>query len=200
VPNVARIKIGNEERCTRDIEAGQYTYDEATRSLRAVDNRRETIGQRLQLSMLERCPSASTPTVKLNVVDNSQQFVYCATPNRFVKAGEYNYDYASDNLQPVGTSPVTSQPGTTPTDSRKQALQRDYGLQVMDTCPSLRTGLVVVAVQDSTQPNQGSVYCAQPNRVVKAGEYVYNNATGNLETAQKTEQCTVSLGGICIVK
>ncbi|OLP16431.1 hypothetical protein BST81_20835 [Leptolyngbya sp. 'hensonii'] len=202
VPNVARVKFGNEERCTRDIDPGLYTYDDASRSLKIVDTRRDTIGQRLQLSMLEKCPPAGTTTVKINVLDpqDGQRYVYCATPNRYVSAGEYSYDLTADRLQPVTTGSTPTTPTTTQSDERRVLLQRDYGLTTLDACPTQRTSLVVVAFPDPSQATQGYVYCAQPNRLVQAGEYVYNNKTGDLEVARKAEQCTVSLGGVCIVK
>lgn len=205
VPNVARIKIGGEERCTRDIEVGQYTYDEASRSLKVVDTRKDAIGQRLQLSMLERCPTVTTSVVKINVSDpqDGRQYTYCANPTRFVAAGDYTYDLTSDRLQPgSGSSPI-SQPSTTPpaaNDERRQLLQREYGLTVLDNCPPSRSSLVVVAFADASAANQGYVYCANPNRFLAAGEYVYNATTARLEPARKVQDCAFSLSGICLIK
>lgn len=210
VPNVAKIKIGNEERCTRDIEAGSYTYDAASASIKPVDNRRELIAQKLQVTVLERCPAAGTPTVQILVREpqDGKDYTYCANPTRYVKAGTYRYDIGSDDLRAVdattaqpSTGTQTGSTGTTAAnDQRRQLLQNDYGLRVLDGCPAARTNLVVVSFPDQ-QANQNYVYCANPNRLVTAGEYTYNAKTGNLDAAKKpAPACTVSIGGVCIVK
>jgi hypothetical protein len=212
VPNVAKIKIGTDERCTRDIEAGVYIYDAATSSIKPVDNRRELLAQRLQLTLLDQCPPAGTATVQITVKEpqDGKDYTYCANPTRFVKAGAYRYDIAADELKPIdattATNPTptptptpTSSPSTAP-DPRRQLLQDDYGLRVLDGCPAARSSLVVVSFTDP-QSAQKYVYCANPNRVIVAGEYTYNNQTQKLEPAkQPAPDCTISLGGVCIVK
>jgi len=207
VPNVARIKIGSDERCTRDIEAGQYIYDPTNKRISLVDTRRDLLTQRLQVTVLDRCPTPTTTVAQITLTDpqDSKDYTYCAMPTRFVKAGTYRYNVATDELQPttiaqpVPAQPVPAQPALPQTpDSRRQILQSDYGLTVLDTCPPARTSLVVVSFPES---NQSYVYCAQPNRLLTAGEYTYNATTGNLDPAQKpAPACTVSVGGICLVK
>ncbi len=123
VPNVAKITIGSEERCTRDVEAGQYTYNESSRSIK-----------------------------------------------------------------------LATASGQTTTDERRQLLSNEYGLKVLDNCPTDRTSVTVVSFPESAQ-----TYCATPNRVIKAGQYTYNASTGNLDPAQ-TRQCAVNVGGVCVVK
>jgi hypothetical protein len=216
VPNVAKIKIGTDERCTRDIEAGVYIYDAATSSIKPVDNRRELLAQRLQLTLLDQCPAAGTPTVQITVKEpqDGKDYIYCANPTRFVKVGTYRYDIAADELKPIDpTTAVNPTPTPTPTssptptpsptvapDPRRQLLQDDYGLRVLEGCPAARNSLVVVAFTDP-QSAQNYVYCANPNRVIVAGEYLYNNQTQKLEPAkQPAPDCTISLGGVCIVK
>ncbi|MGA7935909.1 MAG: hypothetical protein WCA35_20320 [Kovacikia sp.] len=204
VPNVARIKIGAEERCTRDIESGQYTYDEATRRITLVDSRRDLLAQRLQVNVLERCPSPATSVAQITLTDpqDGRDYLYCATPTRFVKAGIYRYNVNTDELVPTTTTQTPTQP-TTPTtpqqsDSRRQILRQEYGLRVLDNCPAARNSLVVVSFPEG---DQSYVYCANPNRLIAAGEYTYNAATGNLDPAKKpAPDCTVSIGGICLVK
>ncbi|MCS6812196.1 MAG: hypothetical protein NZ772_01275 [Cyanobacteria bacterium] len=210
IPDVARIRIGAEERCTRDIGPGLYTYNPTSQSITLVDQRRDVVAQRLQLTLLDTCPPPGTATVRITVPASAQaqQATYCANPSRFVAAGDYTYDIATDKLTPVTTAaqpttpttPATPQaPATTP-DPRRQLLQTDYGLTVLDSCPPARGSLVVVAFPERNNPTQGFVYCANPNRLVPAGDYVYNQASNQLERAVKAEQCTVSLAGICIVK
>ncbi|MCL6433492.1 MAG: hypothetical protein K6T90_04620 [Leptolyngbyaceae cyanobacterium HOT.MB2.61] len=207
VPNVARIRIGNEERCTRDIEAGVYTYDDTTKRIILVDSRRELLAQRLQVNVLERCPSPATSVAQITMTDpqDGKDYTYCATPTRFIKAGTYRYNVTTDDLSPTTGTLVTTQPTPQPSpspiaanDSRRQLLQTDYGLTVLDGCPAARTNLVVVAFPEN---NQNYIYCANPNRLVRAGEYTYNATTGNLDPAQKpAPACTVSIGGVCLVK
>lgn len=209
VPNVARIKIGNEERCTRGIEAGVYVYDQATASVKQVDQRRELIGQRLQLSMLERCPSVTTSVVQIGTIDpqDGRNHVYCATPNRFVKAGTYRYDISRDDLiptdaagvqNPTGTSTTGTSTSPTTADARRDRLQTEFGLRVLDNCPPARTSLAVISFPEN---NESYIYCANPNARVPAGEYTYNTARNSLEPAKRpAPACTVSVGGICLVK
>ncbi len=217
VPNVAKIKIGTEERCTRDIEAGVYLYEEASKSIKIVDARRDLIAKQLQVAVLDRCPAAGTPVVQITMTEpqDGRDYTYCATPNRYVQAGGYRYNSTTDTLtplnsasigttQPVITQPVTTQPPITqppitqvPTDSRRQQLQRDYGLAVLDNCPSARSSYVVVNYPEANQIYQ---YCATPTRFLTAGEYTYNPTTGNLDAAAKPANCTVTIGGICVVK
>lgn len=203
VPNVARITIGNEERCTRDIEPGMYTYDANTRRISMVDSRRDLLAQRLQLNVLERCPSPATSVAQITMTDpqDGRDYTYCATPTRFVRAGAYRYNPNTDDLSPISSTGTPTQPtspiGTQP-DNRRQMLQTEYGLTVLDGCPAARTGLVVVSFPEN---NQSYIYCANPNRLVRAGEYTYNASTGNLDTAQQSAPaCTVSIGGVCLVK
>jgi hypothetical protein len=211
VPNVARIKIGNDERCTRDIEPGQYVYDSSSKSIKLVDTRRDLLAQRLQITVLERCPAnpATVAQIVMNDPQDGKDYTYCATPTRFVKAGAYRYDVLNDDLKPIAAAqvpapaptPAPTSPQTVSTsvpDARRQVLQADYGLSVLDNCPAARSSLVVVTFPET---DQSYVYCARPNRVVVAGEYTYNAQTGNLDPArQPAPQCTVSVGGICIVK
>lgn len=204
VPNVALIKIGSAERCTRDIEPGQYVYDATTKRIALIDTRRELLAQRLQITMLEKCPSPATSVVQIVTQDtNGKDYIYCATPNRYVSAGTYRYDMGADKLTPVTTTattpptPGTPTPTTTNPDPRRDLLQQDYGLTVLANCPAARTSLVIVNFPEA---NQVYTYCANPNRLVKAGEYVYNTEKDALEVAKKTPDCTLLLGGVCIVK
>lgn len=126
VPNIAKITIGSEERCTRDVEAGQYTYDESSRSIK-----------------------------------------------------------------------LASASGQTTTDKRRQLLQNEYGLRVLESCPTNRNNVAVVSFPESSQTY---TYCATPNRAIPAGLYTYNASTGNIDPAEKPQQCTVNVGGVCLVK
>ena len=211
VPNVAKIRIGTEERCTRDIEAGVYVYEEASKSIKIVDARRDLIARQLQVSVLERCPTTGMPVAQITMTEpqDGRDYTYCATPSRYVQAGNYRYNSTTDTLTPLSTAstgvtppPITQPPiipPTTPlpTDSRRQQLQRDYGLTVLDNCPASRSSYVVVNFPEANQIYQ---YCATPTRFLRAGEYTYNATTGNLDAATKPVNCTVTIGGICVVK
>jgi len=207
IPNVAKIKIGAEERCTRDIEPGVYVYEDATKSIKIVDARRDLIAKQLQVTVLDRCPTAGIPVAQITIAEpqDGRDYTYCATPSRFVQAGSYRYNSITDTLTPLSTAstgttpPPTTLPPTTPlpTDSRRQQLQRDYGLAVLDNCPAARSAYVVVNFPEANQIYQ---YCAPPTRFLTAGEYTYNSTTGNLDAATKPANCTVTIGGICIVK
>lgn len=206
VPNVARIKIGADERCTRDIEVGQYIYDDATKRIALVDTRRDLLIQRLQLTLLDRCPTTSSSVVQITITDpqDSKDYTYCANPTRFVKAGSYRYNVSTDELQPTttaqtSTTPTTSLPTSTAQtpDARRQLLQTDYGLTVLDNCPANRANVVQISFPEGTQTFE---YCANPNRLVKAGKYVYNTQTASLDPDRKPANCTVAIGGLCILK
>jgi hypothetical protein len=205
VPNVAKIKIGNEERCTRDIEPGSYTYDDTSRSLKLVDTRRDVLVQRLQLNILDRCPSPATSVAQITTTDpqDGRDYTYCATPNRYVAAGAYRYNPSTDTLTAATATPTpppttpTPPPTNQPPDPRRQLLQNEYGLNVLDACPASRTSVAIVNFPEGSQVYQ---YCATPNRLFTAGEYTYNKTTGNLDRAAKPTNCTVTIGGICIVK
>lgn len=202
VPNVARIKIGTEERCTRDIEPGVYAYDTTTKSIKLVDARRELLAEKLQLTILDRCPSPATSVAQITLTDpqDGRDYTYCANPNRYVQAGTYRYNPATDRLtaanvvQPTPTTPIPVDPLA---ESRRKLLQDDYGLRVLDNCPPARSAYVVVNFAEEGQLYQ---YCANPNRLFAAGEYNYNAKTGSLDKATKPANCTISVGGICLLK
>ncbi|NJP09832.1 MAG: hypothetical protein HC866_10365 [Leptolyngbyaceae cyanobacterium RU_5_1] len=204
IPNVAKIKIGAEERCTRDIEPGLYVYEDASRSLKLVDTRRDLLAQRLQLTVLDRCPPSGALVAQIIVTEpqDGKDYTYCAAPNRYVQAGNYRYNMTTDTLTPIssiqtGTTPTPSTPIVQPADARRQLLQSEYGLTVLDNCPPARSSYVVVNFPEGSQIYQ---YCANPNRLVAAGEYNYNANSGALERATKSTNCTVTIGGICILK
>ncbi|HIK15115.1 MAG TPA: hypothetical protein IGS53_07505 [Leptolyngbyaceae cyanobacterium M33_DOE_097] len=200
---------------TRLVKAGEYVYDIANDELKprtvaqtpgtsttnpsASDPRRQTLQRDYGLTVLNACPGTTSNLVVVTFNEYGQVYTYCANPNRFVKAGEYIYDIASNELKPatVGQTPGTSTPNASTTDPRRQLLQTEFGLSVLDTCPQVKTSSVVVYFQENSQVY---TYCATPNRVFPAGEYAYNPNTRNLQSTKREEQCTVSLGGVCIVK
>ena len=129
-----------------------------------------------------------------------QTYTYCANPTRFVRAGEYTYDLRIGELKPGAPADQTPSSPTTPsstTDSRKQTLQRDFGLTVLDNCPASTSSLVVVSYPEGGQTYR---YCANPNRVFPAVQYTYNASNRRLEQAKKPQSCTIELGGICIIR
>jgi hypothetical protein len=196
VPNVATITIGNEQRCTRDIASGQYVYQESTRSLKAVNATREILARELQLTILDQCPTAvGRPVVRISVTEPqvATTSTYCANPTRFIQAGNYTYNIQTDEFQPVGTAQnPSSSPTSQTTDQRKQFLLNEYGLRLLNSCPQVRTNVVEVTFPEGT-------YCATPNRLITAGKYTYNAATGEIDPAEKPQQCTFRVAGICVV-
>jgi YD repeat-containing protein len=106
VPNVAQINIGSEQRCTRDIEAGQYTYDPASRSIRqsdsasgqtsTTDDNRRLLQSQYGLNVLGSCPADRSSVVAVSFPNSGQ--TCCATPNRVFSAGQYTYNTATGNL------------------------------------------------------------------------------------------------------
>ena len=163
----------------------------------ATDPRRQVLQNEYGLRTLDNCPENKNSLVAVTFREYGQTYTYCANPNRFVKAGEYNYDISTGELKPrtVATQNPTTQ--ATVTDTRKQRLQNEFGLTVMDNCPAARTSLVVVSYLEG---GQTYTYCANPNRVFPAGEYSYNPNSRTLEAARKQQQCTVEIGGICLVR
>lgn len=204
VPRVAKIQIGTEERCTRDIEPGVYSYNANTKSIQLVDSRRDLLASKLQLTLLENCPSPATSVVQIVMTDaqDNRDYTYCAQPTRYLKAGAYRYNPATDSIAAIETStPVNP---TIPVDpkaaTRKQILLQEYGLNVLDNCPATRSRFVVVNFPEGGQLYQ---YCANPNRLIAAGEYTYDENTGGLNKAGTTNtasDCAVSVGGICLLK
>ena len=204
VPRVAKIQIGTEERCTRDIEPGVYSYNTNTKSIQLVDSRRDMLASKLQLNLLENCPSPATSVVQIVTTDpqDNRDYTYCAQPTRYVKAGSYRYDPAADRLVAADTTTTTP---TIPVDpkaaTRKQMLLQEYGLNVLDNCPAARNRYVVVNFPEGGQLYQ---YCANPNRLIAAGEYTFDEQTGGLNKAGATtgtaNDCAVSVGGICLLK
>ena len=196
----------------RLLRAGEYTYD-ATRdelkpgapvaqmpSTQPSDPRRQLLQNEYGLTVLDNCPAVRTSLVVAYFPEYGQTFTYCANPNRFIKAGEYTYDLRSGELKPgtpTAQNPSSQTPSNSTTDARKQKLQNDFGLTVLDTCPASTSSLVVISYPEGGQTYR---YCANPNRVFLAGEYTYNASTRNLAPVRKEEPCTVRIGGICIVR
>ncbi|HAG79694.1 MAG TPA: hypothetical protein DCL61_00685 [Cyanobacteria bacterium UBA12227] len=196
----------------RLLRAGEYTYD-ATRdelkpgvpvaqmpSTQPSDPRRQLLQNEYGLTVLDNCPAVRTSLVVAYFPEYGQTFTYCANPNRFIKAGEYTYDLRSGELKPgtpTAQTPSSQTPANSTTDARKQKLQNDFGLTVLDTCPASTSSLVVISYPEGGQTYR---YCANPNRVFLAGEYTYNASTRNLDPVSKEEPCTVRIGGICIVR
>lgn len=71
------------------------------------------------------------------------------------------------------------------TDKRKQLLQNDYGLRVLDNCPAATGSLVVVSFPES---DQTYTYCANPNRFLEAGQYTYDMSTETLKPGRPGTQ------------
>ncbi|HBE18447.1 MAG TPA: hypothetical protein DDW51_12745 [Cyanobacteria bacterium UBA11367] len=204
----------------RFLQAGQYTYDLASGELKpgtpavvtnpstpspvtpVTDPRRQLLQNDYGLTVLDKCPSTTDKLVVANFPEYGQTYTYCANPNRFLRAGQYTYDLAVGELKPGAPSATGNNSSSTTavnpsTDPRRQLLQKDYGLTVLDTCPASTNSLVVITYPEGTQTYR---YCANPNRIFPAGEYKYNLTTRKLDPVAKPQQCTLQIGGICIVR
>jgi hypothetical protein len=148
-----------------------------------TDQKRQFLQNEYGLRLLDTCPQVRSSLVVVAFQEFGQTSTYCANPSRLVKAGEYVYDSASNEIKPVGFVGQTT--STQTTDRRKEFLQNEYGLRVLDTCPQLRNSVVAVTF---TEYGQTSTYCANPSRLVKAGEYVYDTATNEIRPAGSVAQ------------
>lgn len=197
---------------TRLLRAGEYTYDPTRDELKpgapvaqtpptqTSDPRRKLLQNDYGLTVLDNCPAVRTSLVVAYFPEYGQTFTYCANPNRFIKAGEYTYDLSSGELKPgapTAQNPSSPTPSTPTADARKQRLQSDFGLTVLDNCPASTSSLVVISYPEGGQTYR---YCANPNRVFVAGEYTYNATTRNLDPVRKPQDCSVRIGGVCIVR
>ncbi|HEY9597407.1 MAG TPA: hypothetical protein V6D33_07025, partial [Cyanophyceae cyanobacterium] len=170
----------------RNNSRGRYTLaisgiTEATATTQTptnqtADKRRQLLENDYGLRVLDSCPPARSSLAVVSFPESDQTYIYCATPNRLLRAGQYTYDPNSGDLKP-GT-PAAQAPSTQTPDSRRQVLQNDYGLTVLDNCPTTRTSLVVAYFPEY---GQTYTYCANPNRFVRAGEYTYDLSTGDLK-------------------
>jgi hypothetical protein len=139
------------------------------------DPRRQILQNEYGLRVLDSCPPATNSLVVVSFPEARQIYRYCANPTRLVRAGEYTYDAASGDLKPG--APIAGGGGTVTSDRRRQLLENDYGLRVLDNCPPATGSLVVVSFEES---NQIFRYCANPNRLVRAGEYTYDPTNNEL--------------------
>lgn len=197
---------------TRLLRAGQYTYDPTSGELKtgapaaqtpstpATDPRRQLLQNEYGLTVLENCPAVRTSLVVAYFPEYGQTFTYCANPTRFIRAGEYTYELRTGELKPGAPTAQGSQSPTTTvptTDPRRQRLQNDFGLTVLDNCPASTSSLVVISYPEGGQTYR---YCANPNQLFPAGEYTYNASNRRLEQARQQRRCTVEIGGVCIVR
>ena len=139
------------------------------------DSRRQILENEYGLRVLDSCPPSTSSLVVVSFAEAGQTYRYCANPNRLFRAGEYTYDAASGDLKPG--APVASGGTSVSGDRRRQLLENDYGLRVLDSCPPATGSLVVVSFEES---NQIYRYCANPTRLVRAGEYTYDPTNNEL--------------------
>jgi hypothetical protein len=195
---------------TRLVRAGEYTYDAASGELKpgapvagntgstTNDPRRQILQNEYGLRVLDNCPPATGSLVVVSFPETAQTYRYCAHPTRLVRAGEYTYDPTSGELRPG--APIAGNSSSGLGDRRRQLLQNEFGLRVLDNCPPATGSLVVVSYPEASQNFR---YCANPTRDYPAGEYVYNSRINDLEAASATDtsgRCRVEVGGICVVR
>ncbi|MEQ8381945.1 MAG: hypothetical protein RH949_06205 [Coleofasciculus sp. A1-SPW-01] len=97
----------------RFLEAGQYTYDMSTETLKpgrpgtqtaanqTTDPRQEKLEDEYGLNVLDTCPPATSSLVVISYPEGGQSYRYCADPNRVFPAGEYTYNASTQSLEPV---------------------------------------------------------------------------------------------------
>jgi len=97
----------------RFLEAGQYTYDASTQTLKpgrpetqtaanqTPDPRQEKLAEDYGLNVLDTCPPATSSLVVISYPDGGQTYRYCADPNRVFPAGNYTYNARTQSLEPV---------------------------------------------------------------------------------------------------
>lgn len=192
-------------RPNRVYPAGEYTFDVSSNQLKPgapvaagmsntagnTDPRKQILQNDFGLRVLNSCPPSVSSLTVVNFPETGQNYRYCANANRVYPAGEYTYDAATQQLKPGGNFA-----GNSASDPRRVMLENEYGLKVLDSCPAVKSGVVSVLF-----PEVGQTFCANPNRVYPAGEYTYNANTRNLDSgSKKQERCTVSVGGVCVVR
>ncbi|MFB2917328.1 hypothetical protein [Aerosakkonema funiforme] len=192
----------------RVYRAGEYTYDAISGEIKTGapvaqgssstnDAKRRILENEFGLRVLDNCPPATNSLVVVSFPESTQTYRYCANANRVYPAGEYTYDAVNGNLK-RGTTVAGG--SSSLNDSRRQILEDELGLRVLDTCPAATSSLVVVSFDES---NQIYRYCANPNRNYPAGEYTYNTSTRNLQAGtpgRNSQRCAVSVAGVCVVK
>ncbi|HEY9851883.1 MAG TPA: hypothetical protein V6D28_20590 [Leptolyngbyaceae cyanobacterium] len=194
----------------RVYPAGEYSYDAISGDLKRGgtvaqnpsstinDPRRQILQDEFGLRVLDSCPPATGSLVVVNFPESTQTYRYCANANRVYAAGEYTYDSATGDLQRGRNSALGSSSASN--DPRRQLLQNEFGLSVLESCPAARSSYAVISFPEG---NQTYIYCANPNRFFPAGEYSYNASTRDLEAAtpaRQTERCSLSVGGVCVVR
>lgn len=148
-----------------------------------TDQKRQFLQNEYGLRLLDTCPQVRSSLVVVAFQEFGQTSTYCANPSRLVKAGEYVYDVASNEIRPAGS--VAQNPSSQATDQRKQILLSEYGLRVLDTCPPVTSSLVLVTFREY---GQTYTYCANPNRAVAAGEYTYDVSNNELRPTGNVAQ------------
>lgn len=135
------------------------------------------------------------PVLVLISSDTGRQVAYEDTSNslryRVPVSGEYrllvlgqNNSRGNYTLSISGITEGTAQnPSGSRNDFRQQRLQDEFGLRVLDSCPPATGSLVVVNYPEG---NQTYRYCANPNRVFRAGEYTYDSVSGELRPGTST--------------
>lgn len=150
-------------------------------------------GDVIQIGIATEEGSNLTPILVL-FAPNGTQIAYTGTAKSLrysaTTAGQYKLlVLGRNNTRGRYTLSITgiNQPGQTAqtVDQKKQFLQNEYGLRVLDNCPTSRSSLVVAYFVEF---GQTSTYCANPNRALKAGEYTYNSVTNDLRPGAPTTQ------------
>ncbi|MBE9126874.1 MULTISPECIES: hypothetical protein [unclassified Coleofasciculus] len=148
-----------------------------------TDKRRQLLETDYGLRVLDNCPPARGSLAVVYFPEPDQTYTYCATPNRLLQAGQYTYDARTDRLNPG--APTAQTPANPTTDPRRQLLQNEYGLTVLENCPAVKTSLVVAYFPEY---GQTYTYCANPTRFVRAGEYTYDLRAGELKPGAPAAQ------------
>lgn len=92
--------------------------------------------------------------------------------------GRYTLSVSGISDSGVSQNPSNQTPYSQGSDQRRQFLRNEYGLRVLNNCPSDTSSLVIVTFNEY---GQSYSYCAYPNRAIRAGKYTYNPSTNDLQ-------------------
>jgi hypothetical protein len=155
-------------------------------------------GDTVRITVKPEEGSTLAPILVLSSSKTGNQVAYNDKTNLLVYqvpiTGEYKLLVLGDNntrgrytVSISGITPgiIANTPDRQTTDKRKQLLQNEYGLRVLENCPAATGSLVVVSFPES---DQTYTYCANPNRFLQAGQYTYDASTETLKPGRPGTQ------------
>ncbi|MEQ9624279.1 hypothetical protein [Coleofasciculus chthonoplastes] len=155
-------------------------------------------GDTVRINVKPEDSSSLSPILVLSSSQTGNQVLYNDKTNLLVyqvpMSGEYKLLVLGRNntrgrytVSISGITPglIADNPSNQTPDERKQLLQNDFGLRVLENCPSATGSLVVVSFPES---DQTYTYCANPNRFLQTGQYTYDASTETLKPGRPGTQ------------